>query len=110
MKIKICTDIEQSKHLLELGLDPDTADMSYYINYNNHVCYSLAKNNDRPAWSLTALLELMPMMELRKFGGKYTVYEKDYGSTAFLYENAIDAAYEYVCYLLRQGLIKNDKV
>ena len=28
---QICTSVEQSKRLLELGLKPETADMSYYI-------------------------------------------------------------------------------
>lgn len=125
MKTKLCTSIDQSKHLLSLGLDPDTADM-YWETYDTKDCpytlgvgehvsikenlFSFRLGYVFPAWSLSALIELMPMMELRKFGGKYTIYEKDYGSTAFLYENPIDAAYEYMCYLLRQGLIKNDKV
>ena len=32
---KICTDIEQSKKLIELVIDTDTADMSYSFNFNS---------------------------------------------------------------------------
>lgn len=40
------TSFEQSKHLIEAGLDPETADMF--------------DANDNPCWSLGALIELMP--------------------------------------------------
>ena len=59
------TTIEQSKKLLSLGLDPNTADMFYHLGESlvpnviygcneDFKCYLLA-------WSLTALLELMPI-------------------------------------------------
>jgi len=81
---KICTSLEQSKKLIELGIDINTADM-YYQYYKS---YSLSEgiteghcdipvigswkehhisipdpampNADFPAWSLAALLELIP--------------------------------------------------
>ena len=64
------TNIEQSKKLLELGLNPKSADM-YFMN----ICPEDGKtlfddvagvgnadisNNDLPCWSLNALLEVMP--------------------------------------------------
>ena len=69
------TSIEQSKKLLELGLNPDTADMCYdlgegetkaHLECENFICYFT--NNEYPecadryipTWSLVALLELMP--------------------------------------------------
>ena len=60
---KICTSIEQSKKLLELGIDLTTADMFYR---DNGVDVKLMWEHlpdvqvTNPAWSLTALLELIP--------------------------------------------------
>ena len=73
---KICTSIEQSKKLIELGIDMDTADMSYSFNFNSET-YELSTvpykdwivpkyaKSDKfeqviPTWSLSALLNLMP--------------------------------------------------
>lgn len=65
MKTKICTDIDQSKKLIELGIDPNTADM--YLDYQPDGYVLIASelgyyNNDSeiPAWSLSALLNIMP--------------------------------------------------
>lgn len=70
------TTVEQSKRLVELGLDPSTADMWWSrctitdfgdndlkVSYAVTPCnISQFKNTDKdiPCWSLTALLELMP--------------------------------------------------
>ena len=82
---KICTTIEQSKKLMELGIDVHTADM-YWLNrhidltetkyesfvvdrYNKHIdffnSYAVAVDNNEivPSWSLSALLGLMPKNE-----------------------------------------------
>ena len=73
---KICTDIKQSKKLIELGIDMDTADMSYSFNFNSET-YELSTvpykdwivpkyaKSDKfeqviPAWSLNTLWGLMP--------------------------------------------------
>ena len=48
-----CTDINQSKKLLELGLKPETADM--YI-FDNEVYIGKPNVDDIPAWSLHRLL------------------------------------------------------
>ncbi len=65
-----CTTIEQSKRLLELGFDPNSADMVYLHqglkdnrDYYSLDCYPWSDdcdNNDIPAWSLDALIEIMP--------------------------------------------------
>lgn len=71
MNTKICTSIEQSKKLLELGLDPSTADMmwGYFYNGENQCVPQIRPFLDMrgeipkgyvPAWSLAALLGLMP--------------------------------------------------
>lgn len=77
------TTIEQSKKLIELGLDPDTADMWYeqiaedlggpvqwkaFVGKNSAIQYNLfsyRKGYIIPCWSLGALIELMPL-ELAK--------------------------------------------
>ena len=73
MKTKHYTSIEQSKRLVKLGLDPETADMLYSPLYKEGKVDSYkdipfmkeAFNNELPydflpCWSLGALLEVMP--------------------------------------------------
>lgn len=72
---KICTTIEQSQKLIELGIDVNTADMEYMFLKRDGSKVSnipFVKDDDEPewpndssydfipCWSLTALLELMP--------------------------------------------------
>ena len=73
MEKKICTDIKQSKKLIALGIDANTADMYYYDKdaftgalsaFNGGVLIRNSNNEfpnkTTPAWSLSALLELFP--------------------------------------------------
>lgn len=62
---QICTTIEQSKRLLDLGLKPETADMYYFWLGGNDYCLKVDDNNplkynmDKtyiPCWSLHKLL------------------------------------------------------
>ena len=72
---KNCTSIEQSQKLIELGIDTSSADMCYdlgrgeekaHLECDNFIAYftndEYPEMADRyiPAWSLSALLELMP--------------------------------------------------
>ena len=68
---KICTSIEQSKKLIELGIDINTADMYYDVNSYGiqgkpEVVIGKVCSKDIPAWSLTALIGLMPKFSLEK--------------------------------------------
>lgn len=120
----IATNIEQSKHLLELGLDTATADMYYEGGCSKFLSVGEAdlsktyddgeeKDADIPAWSLSALLEVMPIMEADStvcLGCVSTLirckshdFMWQHDSTA---AQPITAAYEMVCWLLEQGLIK----
>ena len=68
---KICTTIEQSKKLLELGIDVNIADMHYYKNSFGDYIEGLYNSSDLkegcelkgieyiPAWSLSALVEIL---------------------------------------------------
>lgn len=75
--IELATTIEQSKKLVELGLNLDTADMHYSADmYDSNYDLDIGKGiyeelpnwvgtknrpADIPAWSLSALIELMPL-------------------------------------------------
>lgn len=70
----IATTVEQSKKLVELGIDPDTADMYYMFHRDDGrivAPFPYVKDGNEntgedrlfdylPAWSLSALMELMP--------------------------------------------------
>ena len=65
---KICTSLEQSQKLIEMGIDINTADMLWTydftvndINGLNVISEQLKpEENDIPAWSLTTLMNLLP--------------------------------------------------
>lgn len=51
------TTIEQGKRLVELGLDPSTSDMWYSEKYGIQIGFA---GKRKPAWSLDALLKVIP--------------------------------------------------
>lgn len=66
------TTIEQSKELLELGIDPKTADMAFLGGESQGITTIGAMSEDElqklrendlfvPAWSLSALMQLLPL-------------------------------------------------
>lgn len=66
---RIATTIEESKRLLELGIDPNTADMRWKYNHNTHKHDDIPQvlavrnwddpyNKDIPAWSLGKLFDI----------------------------------------------------
>ena len=72
-KSQICTTIEQSKRLLELGLKSETADMAHIAfggggmmirPYNWVSTTEVDINNFYPAWSLHRLIEIMDVYEV----------------------------------------------
>ena len=121
---KICTDLIQSKKLIELGIDVNTADM-YYTKHSIENYYSpipfLGKyskiQDEIPCWSLTALEKLMPFQliennnrygfyQVKGFNKQGETYRFGYKSNdnSFLFEtswsnNPIDAAFQMVCWL-----------
>ena len=132
---KICTTIEQSKKLLELGIDVNTADMCWSIFKTSWgeriytiVAYPMLPNQEKgiekihedlPAWSLTALLGVIP-----KHIKNYNVLRNDISDNDFAIwyddvsngcvnetlpditmESAVDACYEMIVKLKEQTLI-----
>lgn len=139
---KICTLIKQSRKLIELGIDTDTADMVYCIElykegwkYSNEA-YPIdgtLEGDDIPAWSLSALLKLLPSefeetgsfgtfkykIDIRKYKStdEMDVYQIAYGNYLIgnsgwkdmintgWKEDPIDAAFDMVCWLLENKKI-----
>jgi hypothetical protein len=107
----IVTTIEQSKHLLELGLKAETCDM----HYDNVQRIRMGKSSiGTPAWSLSALIELMPY-SIGSCNPK--MVKNDYGyfmepnvnDDDKVYDTPLDATYEMVCWLLENGYISDLK-
>lgn len=121
---KICTTIEQSKKLIELGVDVNTADMHYstwtILNGN----FILSSNQGEtieelqedygnqiiPAWSLSALLELIQddiKIEKTLFDQSdmftHSIIGDAYEYRSHEHETLVDAAFEMVCWLLENG-------
>ena len=112
---KICTSIEQSKKLIELGIDVNTADM-FWLTTDKPRLHVLVENLEKysrwdcmPAWSLSALLELIPtsideytedfsQLELTKCSVSY-VYANGNLRKGFLKDNFFDAAFEMIVWL-----------
>lgn len=129
----ICTNFEQSKHLFNvLKMNPSLGDMSWYRS-NEMYPYELHSLNEThfrmegddlvPACSLNALFNIMPK-ELDYENDKYSLCLKyDHECPMLYYVNksgklirfgkrctpdawdALDAAYQMVCWLREQGLI-----
>ena len=119
---KICTTIEQSKKLLELGIDINTADLTV-TNYPlqngsrfDFICCKLpndtfpsitdGKSEKVPAWSLSALLKLMPQWTLNGFAnGKFNCRDDRVEKYALVDTCPLDAAFEMICWLKKNGKI-----
>ena len=126
---KICTSIEQSKKLIELGIDVNTADMYWSIDeipfpVNDTVTdWKYAQENGMlPAWSLSALEGLMPfhIIENNRFGfyqvkgfnkqGETYCFGYKTNNDSILFETSYhndvaDAAFEMICWLLENKKI-----
>jgi len=125
----IATTIEQSKHLLDLGLDPKTSDMvwvryaagGYRLEVLHRELFERIMETDIATWSITALLEVMPSnigdydlyITKHKYvdGGHGYNVEYNRGFTISVLHKGtsrdlVTAAYEMVCWLLEQGMIK----
>lgn len=128
---QICTTKEQSQHLLDLGLKPETADMVYEYEdtypYNCNLCIleddyisSNIITEDIPAWSLHRLLEMIPSeikprncyysLTFDKDIVQYECYEygievlKSFGDSPTLYDNIIDC----VAWLIKENLFNKE--
>lgn len=123
---KICTDIEQSKKLIELGIGRKSSDMFYWCGEDLRIGGYKAQSEefDISAWSLSALLELIPPYlgefdEGIDFGFGKAMNGKWYSAHYLQYfqngdvdsvktvtgDTAVDAAFEMVVWLKENGKI-----
>lgn len=115
---KICTDILQSKKLVELGIDVNTADIIYNIFGESYIRHGVdIDNTHSPAWSLSALLRLIPTDDKKDEYYVDTESHSDYHTVSYRNcwdgcihseystESLIDAAFEMVCWLLENKKI-----
>lgn len=115
--IRSYTTIEQSRKLAEF-LPIESADMCWYLatKGNPKVVFNEGYNKygdfEMPCWSLTALLELIPLYTLEQTtDGKVIVVSEigQYSKCSEARDNPIDAAFEIVCWLIEQKHIKVNK-
>ena len=116
---KICTSTEESEKLIKLGIDISTADMYWDYDYDQQEYKYYPRVMDErfddtciPAWSLAALLELMPRIEhLKPFidlgpnldSEVVSIYYHSEDSPYIVKDNLIDAAFEMVVWLKENG-------
>lgn len=128
------TSIEQSKHLLGLGLSPESADMEYHrLKETNAAISSVPFVKDEtevensaynalyeriPCWSLGALLDVMPKIPRVEFNlvlpgvsgePPYIAFDdcRENHQVHLNFEGStpLEATYNMVCWLVEQGYI-----
>ena len=102
MKIKICTDIDQSKKLTESGIDINTADIIYNILDQSYIRHDTPIDKyHMPAWSLSALMNILPQGTRLLKSSTSEMYHCDCpkGNIDKWVDNPIDAAFEMIIWL-----------
>ena len=90
------TTLEESKALVDAGLDPKTADMHYTLaeDYSIFILYAdnEVAHNDRviPCWSLAALLNLLESNRIH-----YNLMYRSYDTELHIYRYKSPDSYEY---------------
>ena len=118
----IATSINQSKKLLELGLDPKTADMHYFPQTkDDFMLFTVPFNKEEaveegwapeiidaivPAWTLSVLLDLVPEdVQLTSKGHTYQAITIKHLIHEY-YPSAIDAVYNLLCVIYGERVLK----
>lgn len=131
------TTIEQSMHLLDLGLNPKTCNKSYWLDEQKqwqlkdeqdvaitHDLFSFRNHYVYPCWSVGALIDLIPKtivlnkkeysMCLQTLTHCYSLCHTDgrFLNTLgcqIISKNLIDVVYQYVIWLMESGYIHGNK-
>ncbi len=120
--MKLCTNIEQSKKLIELGIDVNTADMGWNVFVDDTIRllpiddWDLVKDGSGnvkfyPAWSLSALIDVLPRVDIEKEMWSDDTYEyrvKAYIGDGYVgdwFDNPIDACYDMIIELHKDKLL-----
>ena len=126
MNTQIATTIDQSQRLIACGVNPDSADMLHFDNAILEL-RGLGKipEYSTPAWSLPALLALLPKHLKNKSGYNAHSFVIEYAHTAspsqwriaydgwyngavsFYHESPIEACVEAIEWLLKNGYTLN---
>ena len=110
---QICTTREQSKKLQELGVSADTADMFYPLGSSFPEACDSGDNlqADCPAWSLGALIRLLPdeirnkrfnityYLTIDKYGVWYSNRKEDEENECESYGDLFECCIEMIEYL-----------
>ena len=113
-KTMVCTSIEQSNRLVELGINPKTADMGWFKAYSLREeiykpyikRYKLENHqSDIPAWSIYKLIEIISIDVT--FKNEFIVINnntKMFNSSTNVYDNLIDV----IEYLINDNKINTE--
>jgi hypothetical protein len=113
-KTMVCTSIEQSNRLVELGINPKTADMGWFKAYSLREeiykpyikGYKLENHqSDIPAWSIHKLIEIISIDVT--FKNEFIVINnntKMFNSSTNVYDNLIDV----IEYLINDNKINSE--
>lgn len=106
--MKAYTDLEQSKKLIELGIDVNTADIIYNIFDESYIRHDTPIDKyHTPAWSLAALLEQFEdTAGLAKDYGLWFCYDNKKSSCTKHYDNPVDACVEMIFTLKERNLLQ----
>lgn len=80
---------------VQVGFDPD-----FYYGADNGKTYHYV-----PAWSLTALLGLIPKFSLEKDVSNNEGYQLHYNYNTVFYDDPVDAAFDMICWLKEHNKI-----
>ena len=114
---QICTSVEQSKRLLELGLKPETADMKHFFDNRNDYSFFhhwecipyewdkefLVDSENIPAWSLHRLIEICNKTQ---FGMTISIYNNEVtidGDLFEVFDNTYDNLISIIEWLIKRG-------
>jgi len=128
---KICTTVEQSKKLIELGLDIETSDMYWDFQETGYILIAdelgyYHNDSEIPAWSLAALFELLPkeiefysdecefIPLLSRYYDDKSKFICNYDNGAcehwYIEDSPVDAVYNMLVWTIEYGYFKTNKI
>lgn len=128
---QICTTVEQSKKLIELGLDIETSDMYWDFQETGYILIAdelgyYHNDSEIPAWSLAALFELLPkeiefysdecefIPLLSRYYDDKSKFICNYDNGAcehwYIEDSPVDAVYNMLVWTIEYGYFKTNKI
>ena len=109
-----CTSLEQSQKHIELGINVNTSDMFWDTLFakkpeaqvdNHHLIDEIDDEHRVPAWSLTALMGLIPKFSLEKDISNNAGYQLHHNYNTVYYDEPVDVAFEMICWLKKYNKV-----